>query len=418
MRPDVVKELLWRRHVYNNAIISLRKLFREESAKNKYEGAHMIAKEAREENEEFEHLLVINEERNRKAAEERNEREKQEMKKMELEYLKSIEKELKRREINVKQRMNEVLQMVERSKHFITDETLDEKLEEALDNPVVYDYAIDLQGNRYYVPVPEKYIKGTPPRQKGRMYDITLGTEHYSKKEKKMPVPPPPPPPPPVLPSLNVRSGTITSQPKINDRSKLLSEIQAGMKLRKTITNDRSAPAVGGKVADLSETSGETAITSGSKVPAVGGVSGLFVNGIPKKPSDNKRNQTNIFKGVAATPPLLPKPFEMHPAKPIIHSEAQEQQFSTSLTECSEASNGCRQASAGIAGRLKQFNQVSRPGLAPPTPPSVKTKPIVKDMRSSQIKKIPVPEQFKTLRPNRTANDVSSLRRSGSSDVC
>lgn len=70
---------------------------------------------------------------------------------------------------------------VERSKHFVTEETLDEKLSEALDNPLVYDYAIDLQGNRYYIPVPEKYIKGTPPRQKERMYDITLGTEHYSK---------------------------------------------------------------------------------------------------------------------------------------------------------------------------------------------------------------------------------------------
>lgn len=58
---------------------------------------------------------------------------------------------------------------------------MDEKLEEALDNPVVYDYAIDLQGNKYYIPVPEKYVKGTPPRQMGRMYDITLGIEHYSK---------------------------------------------------------------------------------------------------------------------------------------------------------------------------------------------------------------------------------------------
>lgn len=38
MRPDIVKELLWRRHVYNNAIVSLRKLFKEESAKNSYEG--------------------------------------------------------------------------------------------------------------------------------------------------------------------------------------------------------------------------------------------------------------------------------------------------------------------------------------------------------------------------------------------
>ncbi|CAG9531932.1 unnamed protein product [Cercopithifilaria johnstoni] len=179
MRPDVVKELLWRRHVYNNAIVSLRKLFKEESAKNSYED--MIAEGARKENEEFEHLLALNEERNRKSAEKRTRREEEELERMESEYLKSIEKELERRETNVKQRMKEVLQMVERSKHFITDENLDEKLEEALDNPVVYDYAIDLQGNRYYVPVPEKYIKGTPPRQKGRMYDITLGTEHYSK---------------------------------------------------------------------------------------------------------------------------------------------------------------------------------------------------------------------------------------------
>lgn len=50
--------------------------------------------------------------------------------------------------------------------------------------------------------------------------------------------------------------------------------------------------------ADLSETSGGVAITGGSKVPIIGGVSGLFVNGIPKKPSDNKRNQANIFKGL------------------------------------------------------------------------------------------------------------------------
>ncbi|KAL4002541.1 WH2 motif family protein [Acanthocheilonema viteae] len=231
-----------------------------------------------------------------------------------------------------------------------------------------------------------------------------------------MPVPPPPPPPPLAIPSSGVKSATTAVQSKVNDRSKLLSEIQTGMKLRKTVTNDRSAPVVGGKVADLSETGGGTAITGGSKVSAVGGVGSLFVNGIPKKPSDNKRNQANVFKGVVASPPLLPKPSEMHSAKPTTHSEPQEQHLSTSLTECSEASSICRQTSAGIASRLKQFNQVTRPGLAPPTPPSLKTKPIVKDIRSSPTKKISVPEQFKTLRPNRTANDVSSLRRSGSSD--
>uniref|UniRef100_A0AAF5PPV5 WH2 domain-containing protein n=3 Tax=Wuchereria bancrofti TaxID=6293 RepID=A0AAF5PPV5_WUCBA len=232
-----------------------------------------------------------------------------------------------------------------------------------------------------------------------------------------MPIPPPPPLPPAVLPSLSVRSGTTALQSKGDDRSKLLSEIQTGMKLRKTVTNDRSAPVVvGRRVSDLSETNGRTTTTSGSKVSAIGGVNSLFVNGIPKKPSDNKRNQTNVLRGLITSPPLLPKPSEMHSAKPITHSESQEQQLLTSLAECPEASSICRQASAGIAGRLKQFNQISRPGLAPPTPPSLKTKPIVKDIKSPPVKKISVPEQFKTLRPNRPANDVSSLRRSGSSD--
>lgn len=42
----------------------------------------------------------------------RNEREKEELEKMESEYLINIEKELQRRETNVKQRMKEVLDMV------------------------------------------------------------------------------------------------------------------------------------------------------------------------------------------------------------------------------------------------------------------------------------------------------------------
>ncbi|VDK31653.1 unnamed protein product [Gongylonema pulchrum] len=172
MRPDDVRELLWRRHAYNNAIISLRRHFKQE-----YKMEQLV----REEKEEFDRLLAENEERNRMAAEKRAEREKVAMEKMEMEYIRSIEEELQRREVNVKQKKQEVLEMVAKSKHFITEDILDEKLEEALENPVVYDYAVDLMGNKYYAPIPEKYVKGTPPRQKGRTYDITLGIEHYSK---------------------------------------------------------------------------------------------------------------------------------------------------------------------------------------------------------------------------------------------
>lgn len=72
---------------------------------------------------------------------------------------------------------------VERSKHFVTEKNLDEQLEAALENPMVYDYAVDLDGNKYCNPVPKKYVKGTPTRQKGRMYDETLGTKNYTGAE-------------------------------------------------------------------------------------------------------------------------------------------------------------------------------------------------------------------------------------------
>lgn len=57
----------------------------------------------------------------------------------------------------------------------MTLDNLDCKLHEALENPVVYDFAIDLEGKRIYAPVPNKYLEGKPVLQKGRMYDVTLG---------------------------------------------------------------------------------------------------------------------------------------------------------------------------------------------------------------------------------------------------
>lgn len=227
---------------------------------------------------------------------------------------------------------------------------------------------------------------------------------------------PPPPPPPPPAPSftLNARSGTAPLQPKNSDRSKLLSEIQTGLKLRKTVTNDRSAPMVQVKVGGLSETSAGNFSVGTPKLHAAGGVGGLFVNGIPKKPSDNKKNQANIIRGAKTSPQLLPKPSDTPSAKPLVHSESMKQQSSTPKVKHVIASGIQRQTSGTVADRLEQFNQISRPGLAPPTPPSCKAKPAVKDVLVP-MKQTSISEQFKTLRPNRTNGDMP-LRRSGSSD--
>lgn len=59
-----------------------------------------------------------------------------------------------------------------------------------------------------------------------------------------MPPPPPPPPGPPPPPSSSPPSGP---PPKTKSRGALLNEIHKGTRLKKTVTNDRSAPVVESK---------------------------------------------------------------------------------------------------------------------------------------------------------------------------
>ena len=60
----------------------------------------------------------------------------------------------------------------EKSKNFITYENLDDRIAKALENPIVYDYAIDMNGKKFYLPKPVKFLEGTPTQQKGRLYDM------------------------------------------------------------------------------------------------------------------------------------------------------------------------------------------------------------------------------------------------------
>uniref|UniRef100_A0A0L8H5D3 WH2 domain-containing protein n=1 Tax=Octopus bimaculoides TaxID=37653 RepID=A0A0L8H5D3_OCTBM len=64
-----------------------------------------------------------------------------------------------------------------------------------------------------------------------------------------MSAPPPPPPPcaPPPMKLGSKKQASNTSKPV--DRNVFLGEIHKGTRLRKAVTNDRSAPAVGNKKA-------------------------------------------------------------------------------------------------------------------------------------------------------------------------
>ncbi|XP_064456010.1 WAS/WASL-interacting protein family member 3-like [Ornithodoros turicata] len=86
-------------------------------------------------------------------------------------------------------------------------------------------------------------------------------------------MPPPPPPPPPMGgPPLSKPVAPVPSA----DRSALLSEIRGGATLKKTATNDRSAPVIGSK---KGKTVTDAAPTRMNGPPGLGG---LFAGGVPK----------------------------------------------------------------------------------------------------------------------------------------
>lgn len=58
--------------------------------------------------------------------------------------------------------------------------------------------------------------------------------------------PPPPPPPGPPPPPAHKAGPPPKSSGKPQDRGALLSQIQGGARLKKAVTNDRSAPVVAG----------------------------------------------------------------------------------------------------------------------------------------------------------------------------
>ncbi|KAL3110634.1 hypothetical protein niasHT_017512 [Heterodera trifolii] len=154
--PADIADLLWRRHIYNSAFLSMRRLFREEiGLKKSFTFGLEDIKKA--EADELDTLLALNEARNKELALERDEREKVAMQLLEEETLKQIERRLDWEERNAEKRTKEVLAVIEKSDEFLTLENMEQKILDALETPTTFDYAIDLNGIKVENPVPDKY---------------------------------------------------------------------------------------------------------------------------------------------------------------------------------------------------------------------------------------------------------------------
>lgn len=145
-----------------------------------------------------------------------------------------------------------------------------------------------------------------------------------------MPGPPPPPPPggppPPMMPAFSPPKGGPDT------RSALLNSIQKGAKLKKTVTNDKSAPIIG-KVSNLNSSNSPTNnVDSGggsrgggnsSANGAAMGLGGLFAGGMPKlkptgrraeSPSSGSNSSSNTSQNQISIPKSSTAPTPTHTA--------------------------------------------------------------------------------------------------------
>lgn len=133
---------------YKLIMRALRLEFKEEVLRKKYEEetGSQAEERARQEAEEHRALMAWNNEENLRMVKARilrvqKEAEEAERKKIEA----AIQREQEQQEF-IKEKEREILQLQEEVKNFITMENLDQRIEEALDNPKNYNFAVDKEG--------------------------------------------------------------------------------------------------------------------------------------------------------------------------------------------------------------------------------------------------------------------------------
>lgn len=122
-----------------------------------------------------------------------------------------------------------------------------------------------------------------------------------------MPPAPPPPPPSTNLPNFSTKTSSSTIPSGVPNTSALLKSIEKGTRLKKTTTNDRSAPLTSNQpnstAPNKSNQNSATSIRAGN-LAAPSGLGGLFANGFPAL----KSTKAPSSKATVEIPTILQKP--------------------------------------------------------------------------------------------------------------
>ncbi|XP_034714150.1 28S ribosomal protein S26, mitochondrial [Etheostoma cragini] len=133
---------------YQMMMSALRLEFKEEVLRKKYEEetGSLAEERARQEAEEHRALMAFNNQENLRMLKLRIlriQKEKEEAERKQVEA--AIQREREQQE-SIKEKERDILKLQEEAKNFITLENLDQRIEEALDNPKNYNFAIDKEG--------------------------------------------------------------------------------------------------------------------------------------------------------------------------------------------------------------------------------------------------------------------------------